>query len=78
MESETETEKRISEYWARAYNNKNKNKNNKFSICEIGSADFKNGDDNQLPYEPTAVLAKAPPPTKKRFSIKFCHLYDLT
>jgi hypothetical protein len=41
MEGESETEKKIREYWASAY--KNKNKNNKFSIYEIGSADLNQG-----------------------------------
>jgi hypothetical protein len=52
-------------------NNNNKNKNNLFSIYDIGSIDFK---DSQLPFEPTAVLAKAPSNQQQRkFSI-----YDLS
>ncbi|MDQ6865272.1 MAG: hypothetical protein M3044_15780 [Thermoproteota archaeon] len=39
-QSETEQERKVREYWARAYDN-DKNKS--------------------LPYEPTAVLTKAPP-----------------
>jgi hypothetical protein len=35
MESETETEKRVREYWASAYKNKNKD-----SIYNISSLDF--------------------------------------
>jgi hypothetical protein len=43
--NESESEKalnlRIREYWARAYNNDNKNKNdNRFSIYDIGSIDL--------------------------------------
>ena len=56
MEKESESEKapRVIEYWKKAYDEKNKNKNaNKSSIYDL---DFtKNNDD--LPFEPTAVLA---------------------
>ena len=51
METETETEKRVREYWASAYKNKNKD-----SIYNISSLDFAKIDD-ELPFEPTAVLA---------------------
>jgi hypothetical protein len=40
-ESETEHDRKVRECWASAY--KNKNKNNKFSIYEIGSADLNQG-----------------------------------
>ena len=62
METETETEKRIIEYWKKAYDEKNKNKNgnSRSSIYSISSLDFTTND-NELPFEPTAVLAKAPP-----------------
>ena len=79
-ESETEKTLRIIEYWKKAYDEKNKNKNgNRFSIYDIGSTDFKN-DNDRLPYEPTAVLAKAPPtnqPTRK-FSIYDIGSIDVT
>ena len=52
METETETEKRVREYWASAYKNKNKD-----SIYNISSLDFAKIDDDELPFEPTAVLA---------------------
>ena len=62
-ESESEHDRKVREYWAR-----------RFSICDIGSIDFKNGD-NELPYERTAVLAKAHPnQPRKRSSIDFCRL----
>ena len=68
-ESETEKTLRIIEYWKKAYEEKNKNKNsNRFSIYDIGSTDFKH--DDRLPYEPTAVLAKTP---TRKFSI-----YDIS
>jgi hypothetical protein len=64
MESETETEKRIGEYWAKAYDANAKNKNaNRFSIYDL---DFTKNDDDGLPFEPTAVLAKAPPTNQPR------------
>jgi hypothetical protein len=63
--TETEHERKVVEYWAKI-------STRRFSIYDIGSIDFK--DVSTLPYEPTAVLTKAPPPTKaKRFSI-----FDLT
>ncbi|MGB7955140.1 MAG: hypothetical protein WCF23_14275 [Candidatus Nitrosopolaris sp.] len=69
-QSESDKTLRIIEYWKKAYDATNKNKNNndnKFSIYDL---DFKNEDnDNQIPYEPTAVLAKAPPnQPRKTFS----------
>ena len=81
MESESEKTLRIMEYWKKAYDEKNKNKNdNGFSIYDVGSTDFKDYD--RLPYEPTAVLAveKAPPtyqPTRK-FSIYEISSLNLT
>ena len=68
MESETETEKRVREYWAKAYNTKNKNA----AIYDIGSLDFtKNNDaydyDKHLPYEPTAIISN---PKDKRISLR--------
>jgi hypothetical protein len=80
-QSESDKTLRIIDYWKKAYDEKNKNKNNndnKFSIYDL---DFKNDDkDNQLPYEPTAVLAKAPSiqPTRKRFSIYNIGSLDFT
>ena len=79
-ESETEKTLRIIEYWKKAYEEKNKNKNgNRFSIYDIGSTDFKNDNDDRLPYEPTAVLAKAATnqPTRK-FSIYEISSLDFT
>jgi len=49
------------EYWASAY----KNKNSKSSIYNIGSMDFKDKN-NELQFEPTAVLAKAPSTNQPR------------
>jgi hypothetical protein len=64
MESESEKTLRIMEYWKKAYDEKNKNKNdNGFSIYDIGSIDLKDHDNDRLPFEPTVVLAKAPPTT---------------
>ena len=44
-ETETEHERKVREFWAK-----------KFSIYDMGSTDFKDDNDNRLPYEPTAVL----------------------
>jgi hypothetical protein len=46
MEGESETEKKIREYWASAYKNKNKD-----SIYNISSLDFAKNDDDELPFE---------------------------
>jgi hypothetical protein len=56
-QSETEQERKVREYWASAY----KNKNSKSSIYHIGSLDFAKDNEDELPYKPTAVLSKAPP-----------------
>ena len=76
---------RIIEYWKQAYDatNKNQNKNNnarRFSIYEVGSIDFKNDDDNDigLPFEPTAVLAKALPNQPIKRSIYNISSLDFT
>ena len=68
-ERETEHDRKVREFWA---------KNSIYS--SISSIDFKNDNDNRLPYEPTAVLAKAPPtnqPTRK-FSIYDIGSLDFT
>ena len=44
-ESETEHERKVRKFWAK-----------KFSIYDIGSTNFKDDNDDRLPYEPTAVL----------------------
>jgi hypothetical protein len=47
----------------------------RFSIYYICSLDFKNNDnDNQLPFELTAVLAKAPPNQPR----KRCSIYNIS
>jgi|GraSoiStandDraft_41_1057321.scaffolds.fasta_scaffold2464034_1 hypothetical protein len=79
METETHSEKRVREYWAKAYDANAKNKN--ASIYNIGSLDFtKNNDDNdnQLPYEPSAVLAKAPSNQPRKRSIYNISSLDFT
>jgi hypothetical protein len=66
--SETEQqERKVVEYWAKTKTRR--------LYDDIGLIDFKNDNDIGLPFEPTAVLAKAPPnlPATKRFSI-----FDLT
>jgi hypothetical protein len=66
MEDESEKTLKIIEFWKKAYDATNKNKNdNCFSIYDIGSMDFKDKN-NELPFEPTAVLAKAPPTNQPR------------
>lgn len=75
MESESERTLRIIEFWKKAYDATNKNKNNnarRFSIYDIGSIDFKNDNDNdRLPYEPTAVFIKsASKSIKKVFDLR--------
>ena len=79
MESESEKTLRIMEYWKKAYDEKNKNKNdNGFSIYDIGSTDFKD-DKDRLPFKPTAVLTKAPPTNQSRkFSIYDISSLDFT
>lgn len=61
---ESEHDRKVTEYWK------------KFSIYDVGSIDFtKIDNENRLPYEPTAVLSKAPPnQPRKRSSIDFCRL----
>ena len=54
MSNASEHERKVREFWA---------KNSIYSI--ISSIDLKNDNDNQLPYEPTAVLAKAPANQRK-------------
>jgi hypothetical protein len=77
MEGESETEKRIREYWASAY--KNKNKNSKSSIYSIGSLDIaKNDNDNELPFEPTAVLTSNPNPKERKFRLRDLINLDLS
>jgi hypothetical protein len=83
MEGESEKTLKIIEFWKKAYDATNKNKNdNSFSIYDIGSIDFKNDNDknNQLPFEPNAVLSKAPPTNqpRKRFSIYNLSSLDFT
>jgi hypothetical protein len=73
MEGESETEKRVREYWAKAYNADAKNKN--ASIYNIGSLDFTRNNDDELPYEPTAVLN---PPNPKDKRIRFSDIVNLT
>jgi hypothetical protein len=77
MEDESEKTLRIIEYWKKAYDEKNKNKNaNRFSIYDL---DFTKNDDDRLPFEPTAVLAKAPPnQPRKRSSIYNISSLDFT
>jgi hypothetical protein len=77
---ESETEKRVREYWAKAYDADAKNKNGNRSIYNIGSLDFaKNNDnDNQLPYEPTAVLSKTPSNQARKRSIYDISSLDFT
>lgn len=78
MESEIETEKRIREYWAKAHDANAKNKN--ASIYNLSSLDFTKNNDDELPFERTAVLAKAPPnqPPRKRSSIYNVSSLDFT
>lgn len=66
-ETQTEERKEVIDYWA-------KSKTRRLYDDIGGSIDFK--DDSTLPYNPTAILAKAPPNTTntnqqpiKRFSI---------
>ena len=48
-------------------------------VIRVGSIDFKDDKNNQLPYEPTAVLAKAPPiQPRKRSSIHNISSLDFT
>ena len=61
-ETETEHERKVREFWAK-----------KFSIYDMGSTDFKDDNDNRLPYEPTAVLAVEKAPPTRKFSI-----YDIS
>lgn len=78
-ESESEKTLRIIEFWKKAYDAKNQNKNNndnKFSIYDL---DFTKNDDDELPFEPTAVLAKPPPnQPRKRSSIYNISSLDFT
>jgi hypothetical protein len=67
METETHSEKRVREYWAKAYDANAKNKN--ASIYNIGSLDFTKNNDDRLPYKPTAVLSKTPSNQRRKFSI---------
>jgi hypothetical protein len=78
MENESESEKalRVIEYWKKAYDEKNKNKNaNKFSIYDL---DFTKNDDDGSPFEPTGVLAKAPPNQPIKRSIYSISSLDFT
>jgi hypothetical protein len=63
---ETETEKRVREYWAKAYYVDAKNKN--ASIYNIRPLDFTRNNDYELPYEPTAVL-NPPNPKERKFRL---------
>jgi hypothetical protein len=80
-ESESEKTLRVIEYWKKAYDatNKNKNKNNNTNRFSIYDLDFTKNDDDRLPFEPTAVLAKAPPnQPRKRSSIYNISSLDFT
>ncbi|MGB7953941.1 MAG: hypothetical protein WCF23_08160 [Candidatus Nitrosopolaris sp.] len=65
---ESETEKRVREYWAKAYDADAKNKNGNRSIYHISSLDFtKNNNDDELPFKPTAIISN---PKDKRISLR--------
>lgn len=76
---ESETEKKVREYWAKAYDADAKNKNGNRSIYHISSLDFaKNNDNKHLPHEPTAVLSKAPSNQTRKRSIYSISSLDFT
>jgi hypothetical protein len=78
-ESESEKTLRVIEYWKKAYYATNKNKNNNTNRFSIYDLDFTKNDDDRLPFEPTAVLAKAPPnQPRKRSSIYNISSLDFT
>jgi hypothetical protein len=78
-ESESEKTLRVIEYWKKAYDATNKNKNNNTNRFSIYDLDFTKNDDDRLPFEPTAVLAKAPPnQPRKRSSIYNISSLDFT
>jgi hypothetical protein len=66
--NETEQDRKVREYWKKS------------SIYDdISSQDFTKNDDDRLPFEPTAVLAKAPPnQPRKRSSIYNISSLDFT
>ena len=81
-QSETEHERKVREYWAKAYDADAKNKNGNKSIYHISSLDFaKDNDaydydyDKHLPYEPTAVISN---PKDKRISLRDLVNLDFT
>ena len=66
-ETETEPDRKVREFWAK-----------KFSIYDIGSIDFKNDKNNELTYDPTAVLSKTPSNQTRKRSIYDISSLDFT